>query len=588
MHFTRLISLLFALCLLCVVGCRKTADNPDFHDARFDYLSDKYLYDAGMRHMNDSQRIDSALIYLSVLSNRINWPNKNPKHRDYCIAAMIQLARLHTYFIYDFSKAYTYLLKARDHAIIDKQYMVPYIDLNMANLYYNHGRMSKQVIFYSQALNKYKDVFNLIIGDSTQSHVLAPTFVNMIQVANEFDSIGSIKDYIARYSDSKAIESNYDLSRYADFLCKSMDAYLNGNPATSLTLIDSMRMSTQGPEFHKQQQEIVALGIRMHLLFNMSADITKPNQEILNTIIRIKNLSEHNKFEDAVCDAYYLLHKYYNNIGDTLNANLNLLKHYQAKERYLDSSNFYSIDRTSLSYEIEKKNDELNIMKNHKHIRDIYLTIAMVICLLLFTIVVVVYLNLKQTKRKNIILFEQNLKLINSEQPIAPDAALSSPNKNTEEDIAVKPCDKAIQEKYANVSISNDKSEIIAERINFIMQNSEELYKQDFSLSTLVDRISSELKDQTVNKTYISLVISQNMDTSFSTLLNDARIKEACRRFNNIEQYGNMTIEGIGQSVGYKSRSYFVTVFKKIVGMSPSSYQNIAKSKQPDRLLCTK
>lgn len=579
MHFIRLIPLLFTLCLPFISGCGNVAHTADSHDGRFDSLSDKYLYDTGMGHMNDSECIDSALIYLSVLSNRISWPSRNPKHRDYCIAAMIQLARLHSYFIYDFSKAYTYLLKARDQASADRLYMIPYIDLNIANLYYNHGRMSKQEAYYSQALSKYKDLFNLIIEDSTQYHVLAPTFVNMVQVANESGSIGSVKDYIGRYMHSKAMGSKSELSRYADFLGRSIDAYLKGDSAASLSFIDSMWMSTQGPEFHKRQQEVVALGIKMHLLLNLTPDITNPNPDILNTIVRLKNISEQNKFDDAVCDAYYFLFEYYNNIGDTLNANLNLLKHYRAKEQYLHSANFYSIDKTGLSYEIEKKNDELLVMKNRKHLRDIYLWVAGVLCLLLLVIVVVVWINLKQTRRKNIILYEQNLKLINSGQPITPDSAGVSPKENEEEEETDDNSGNANHEKYANVSVSHDKSEIIAEKINFTMQNSEEVYKQEFSLSSLVDIISTELKDHTVNKTYLSLVMSRDMDTSFSTLLNDARIKEACRRFNNIEEYGNMTIEGIGLSVGYKSRSYFVTVFKKIVGMSPSSYQNIAKSK---------
>lgn len=44
------------------------------------------------------------------------------------------------------------------------------------------------------------------------------------------------------------------------------------------------------------------------------------------------------------------------------------------------------------------------------------------------------------------------------------------------------------------------------------------------------------------------------------------------------KNYGNYTIKGIAESVGFKSPTTFINVFKKAVGLTPSMYQNMAKA----------
>ena len=62
---------------------------------------------------------------------------------------------------------------------------------------------------------------------------------------------------------------------------------------------------------------------------------------------------------------------------------------------------------------------------------------------------------------------------------------------------------------------------------------------------------------------------------NFNALMNEYRIKEACRRLMDAENYGSYTIEGIARSVGYKSRSNFITIFKSIIGLTPSAFQKM-------------
>ena len=79
------------------------------------------------------------------------------------------------------------------------------------------------------------------------------------------------------------------------------------------------------------------------------------------------------------------------------------------------------------------------------------------------------------------------------------------------------------------------------------------------------------------NYKYVSQVINERYQKNFRLLVNEARVKEACRRLGDPEHYGNLTIEAISTGLGFKSRSNFAVTFKKITGLSPSDFQKMAK-----------
>lgn len=102
------------------------------------------------------------------------------------------------------------------------------------------------------------------------------------------------------------------------------------------------------------------------------------------------------------------------------------------------------------------------------------------------------------------------------------------------------------------------------------MENNEEIFQPGFSIERLASLVSSKYR-------YVSQVIHERFDCNFNTFLNEYRIKEACKRMNDTEHYGNLTIEAISSGVGFKSRTSFVTSFKRFTGLTPSEYQAQAK-----------
>ena len=93
----------------------------------------------------------------------------------------------------------------------------------------------------------------------------------------------------------------------------------------------------------------------------------------------------------------------------------------------------------------------------------------------------------------------------------------------------------------------------------------------DFSINTLARLCNS-------NTRYISQAINETTGDNFRALINGYRIREARRRLTSDPGFADLTIQSIGESVGFRSASNFINAFKKATGMTPSLYQRMTKA----------
>ena len=124
--------------------------------------------------------------------------------------------------------------------------------------------------------------------------------------------------------------------------------------------------------------------------------------------------------------------------------------------------------------------------------------------------------------------------------------------------------------KYQNSRMTEDDTKELYSAVVNIMESSKEIYKLGFNVERLSELVHSRPR-------YVSQAINQEYGSNFNSLLNEYRIKEACRRLVENPDYINMTIEGIAESVGFKSRTSFGALFKSITGLSPSAYQKMSR-----------
>lgn len=120
------------------------------------------------------------------------------------------------------------------------------------------------------------------------------------------------------------------------------------------------------------------------------------------------------------------------------------------------------------------------------------------------------------------------------------------------------------QERYKNVSIKDSQLEVIGKQIVEILEETKAYKSQDFSLANL-----SELTG--VDKFKLSYTISNSLETSFTSLINEYRVNEFIS-LSTSNSFRHYTMLGIANEAGFKSKSTFYKAFKDIKGITPKEY----------------
>ncbi|GMN06941.1 hypothetical protein MTsPCn5_23300 [Croceitalea sp. MTPC5] len=107
-------------------------------------------------------------------------------------------------------------------------------------------------------------------------------------------------------------------------------------------------------------------------------------------------------------------------------------------------------------------------------------------------------------------------------------------------------------------------STVSFEKIETFLHDTDYFLSQGTSLKNLAQKLET-------NANSISQAINKNTGLNFNDYLNKKRIGVVKERLISMD-FSHLTVEAIGNSVGFKSKSAFYTSFKKHVGMSPSQF----------------
>ncbi len=110
---------------------------------------------------------------------------------------------------------------------------------------------------------------------------------------------------------------------------------------------------------------------------------------------------------------------------------------------------------------------------------------------------------------------------------------------------------------------SNDKDEgAIPEFVQQATAYIHENFRQDISLCILADALS-------VSSGYLGKLIKSSLGKSFNEYLGDVRLKYAC----NLLESSKLSVGEIALNSGHNSVQYFLHVFKRHFGLTPSQYR---------------
>lgn len=118
-------------------------------------------------------------------------------------------------------------------------------------------------------------------------------------------------------------------------------------------------------------------------------------------------------------------------------------------------------------------------------------------------------------------------------------------------------------QKYADKKLNFDDTELIINKLKRVMTE-KELFKNP---NLKVNDLASEIN---ITGHQLSQLLNDNIEKNFTLFVNEYRINEACKI---LLENTNLTIDAVGDEVGFNAKSTFFAAFKKIKGMTPSAYQ---------------
>ena len=532
------------------------------HQERLKQMSSEELIHKGERFRMKKNMPDSALLYLSIVANR---PLSRKDEKDTIevmshIAALHGLGILYSAVYFDYKKAYGYYLQAESMAKeYNRMLLLPSIHHNMLGLKKLDFSINRRDEIIPELINDYKQ----LVREAVEYHAMLyyPIYVaNMASFAMHSEMVDSVKPELENYLKMKLPDTPLFPQEVYRLFCLAIMAYSNKDYEKAFAYLDQQKevilSNSNDSNFHDWLTDNNYT--RCEFLWGVGKD-----EEGLALIQENLRLGQQADNHLTLCDAYNNLMDYYREHG-----NEQLAQHYELlylrEKNYIENQNhLLDVDKVKFLFEIEEMNEEARVQAEREQVKTYALWMVSFFTLFIIVSLVLLYRNYRKVKEKNAQLFQkvqEQLAEIEEKKALIMQAATFQPAPTEE------------KAKYQKNAIGETEKSELLHRIFMVMENADDVYSNDFSLQRLAELVDG-------NPNYVSQVINEKYNCNFNALLNEYRIREACRRINDQEHYGNQTLDGIAQSVGIRARSTFVTAFKKFTGMTPSAYQKLAKTK---------
>lgn len=356
------------------------------------------------------------------------------------------------------------------------------------------------------------------------------------------------------------------LFEYHRFFNKGLIDYFEGRPKEA---VEPFRKAYQYAESHNLEPQYTTSAIGD--LANLYQQIGKGDSALHYYHLNEQYTSEHNLPYYHMITLKALQHLY-DSIG-----NKNKADYYQRKYAILSDSvinleKFNQLKNAQIIYELDKNFKKINSLTQEKNEKEKQvqeqrkLLLLISVGLLVFAgLSLIIYIQKKKLYGAYTNLFRKNTEIAQSEQLIRElrNECIQKPTDSTT-------TEQPAEEDKSTLKIGGQQKENLLAQINRIMEETTEFCDSEFSLEKLATLVGS-------NSKYVSQIINETYNKNFRTFVNEYRIREACRRLTSPEEFGNYTVQAIGESVGYKSRANFTELFKKTTGLTPAMYQKIAK-----------
>lgn len=505
---------------------------------------------------NDMQ--DSAFVCYMVQANRLYERHLQGEEALKGVMAWYNLGYMYYFCYYDYQKAFNYLQQAlRASEEFHQEEAQVAIYLNLANLYRLYSDYLGVNDFSNKILTYYKKAFYGSIRYEDERPMLV-AFYGLAHYAYWAGKTSDIKKEIAIVKHTQ-IPNSFDMVRLDKDFCLALERLNNKQYAQTLVYLKKMIVDNNARDT-PERYDIMT--------YNRMADVCckmKDYQQAADCLERAEKLAITHESKDLIVYVYKGFMELYQDMGNKARYDAYETQYLKSKEALMNEGKLKMIEKMHFMGELNKVNEKvIDLNHQREQQRVMLIAIALVVLILVVSIILITrsYRKLQASYRQ---LYQRSIEMLRQNEV--------EHQEHQERAERVKKVSTQEAAEGSDVKKNGlDKENLLRQQaiIEDVMRNNPEIYSFDFTLTRLAEITG-------IKYWLLSKIIKDVYDKNFNTLLNEYRIREACRRLNDIENYGKYSIGGIAASVGFKSRPNFVTIFKNVVGMTPTDYKKIAK-----------
>ncbi len=501
---------------------------PQFYK-RFSGLDNQQLLNKGYDYLSDSSKIDSALVCYSIVVNRWEDSEEMRPSASQTSAAYINLGNMYIIYYTDYKKAYEYLLRAEKVIENNKEcsHSLGYLYLSLANIFQTQAGPQR---LSAEAEDYLAKCFDSAVHEGDKELAYS-VFVNLLNVSLSPESPRpEILRRPLQRLDSLGPPPLTPEREFTYSLLAAAKKWLGKDAEGAIPYLEKAVMLEFDP-LASDRTEMVASQMLLRLLY-----ITKRLDKVPAVLARMLDTAKVSGSHDLLASVYSAYYEYYSNTGDLSRAKEYRFLYLDQADSLESQGKIDGINEMRFLNDLDEVNSQVKELSYKKKVQGVVIWTASVLLVLVGAFAAFMVIAYRRLQEKNRLLYEQSVQSLKT----PPDVETSQNDASQEE-------------------------KGLFARIKELMESSTAIYSCDFNRQELAKLLGT-------NYTKVSSAINKCSGMSFSALLASYRIREAQRRLGDREVMATHTIESVALELGFQSRTSFASLFKKVVGMSPSAY----------------
>lgn len=513
----------------------------DSFESQLTKADNEWLYERGREYYRNG-KLDSVLMHLMVIARRAD-DNSSEEQKEMSAEAFNDCGMIY-FMMRNYPKAYN---SFNQSISLGSERIKTLARNNLAALYYCFNDKERACKLLEEAA-----AGSLKVGEKD---VLLSASLNLAIPYYENNDKNALQETLQRLEDADIPDDN-PKKQYVSTVLKGYIALLNDAPDTALRIFRSIEKDNLGDG---DKSTVDNFGnIYRAYFYKGDIDSALMMADKLMETPPGSPLSSEREMTAAQMRA-----ECYAAMGNNAEELKAQRRYYELKDSLFSVKQYGEILNLHSAYEMDKAEERLQASDYRRRMHERYLLFAIVLIIVITIALARIFRQNRLLREMMQTLYEQaNTKVLNKP---------GVPERDLEEESQIDSLEDEDQESARNITKEDDKAlKELCDAIIEVMEKEKPWLSQDFSQRQLASMLES-------NMTYVSQSINRILGKSFSVFVNEYRIAESCRRFSDPDNYGHLTIEAVGTSVGFSSRSGFNAAFKKVTGLTPKDYISMAR-----------